>query len=124
VTFEQVDFGYDDGTPVLSGLDLHVPAGQTHAIIGATGAGKSTVVKLLLRLYDPDRGRVLLDGVDISTLTFAGLRGAIGVVGQDVFLFHGTVGENLRFGRPDATDAQLRHAASLAEADGFVAALP
>ena len=124
MTFEQVDFGYDDGTPVLSGLDLHVPAGQTHAIIGATGAGKSTVVKLLLRLYDPDRGRVLLDGVDISTLTFAGLRGAIGVVGQDVFLFHGTVGENLRFGRPDATDAQLRHAASLAEADGFVAALP
>jgi ATP-binding cassette subfamily B protein len=123
VAFEQVDFGYD-GAPVLSGLDLHVPAGQTHAIVGATGAGKSTIVKLLLRLYDPDRGRVLLDGVDIRTLTFAGLRGAIGVVGQDVFLFHGTVGENLRFGRPDATDAQLLRSASLAEADGFVAALP
>ena len=123
VTFEQVDFGYDDGAPVLSGLDLHVPAGQTHAIVGATGAGKSTIIKLLLRLYDPDRGRVLLDGVDISTLTFAGLRGVIGVVGQDVFLFHGTVGDNLRFGRPDATDARLRRAASLAEADGFVAAL-
>ncbi len=124
VIFEQVDFGYDDGAPVLSGLDLHVPAGQTHAIVGATGAGKSTIIKLLLRLYDPDRGRVLLDGVDISTLTFAGLRGVIGVVGQDVFLFHGTVGDNLRFGRPDATDAQLRRAAALAEADGFVAALP
>ena len=124
MTFEQVDFGYDDGAPVLSGLDLHVPTGQTHAIVGATGAGKSTIVKLLLRLYDPDRGRVLLDGVDIRTLTFAGLRGVIGVVGQDVFLFHGTVGENLRFGRPGATDAQLLRSAALAEADGFVAALP
>ncbi|HSJ44319.1 MAG TPA: ABC transporter ATP-binding protein [Euzebyales bacterium] len=124
VTFEQVDFGYDDGAPVLSGLDLHVPTGQTHALVGATGAGKSTIVKLLLRLYDPDRGRVLLDGVDIRTLTFAGLRGVIGVVGQDVFLFHGTVGENLRFGRPGATDAQLLRSAALAEADGFVAALP
>ena len=124
VTFDRVDFGYEDGVPVLTDLDLHVPAGQTHAIVGATGAGKSTIVKLLLRLYDPDRGRVLLDGVDISTLTFVGLRGALGVVGQDVFLFHGTVGENLRFGRPDASDAQLRRAAQLAEADAFVTGLP
>jgi ATP-binding cassette subfamily B protein len=133
LTFERVDFGYDDATPVLRGLDLHVPAGQTHAIVGATGAGKSTIVRLLLRLYDPDGGRVLLDGVDIATLTFAGLRGVMGVVGQDVFLFHGTVAENVLLGlrpelRDDLTAGQiaelLRRATALAEADAFVAALP
>jgi ATP-binding cassette subfamily B protein len=133
VTFERVDFGYDDATPVLRGLDLHVPAGQTHAIVGATGAGKSTIVKLLLRLYDPDAGRVLLDGVDVATLSFAGLRGVMGVVSQDVFLFHGTVAENVLLGlrpglRDDLTAGQaaerLRRATALAESDGFIAALP
>ncbi|HEX6255276.1 MAG TPA: ATP-binding cassette domain-containing protein, partial [Euzebyales bacterium] len=120
-------------TPVLRGLDLHVPAGQTHAIVGATGAGKSTIVKLLLRLYDPDAGHVLLDGVDVATLTFAGLRGVMGVVSQDVFLFHGTVAENVLLGlRPglhedltsDEIAERLHRATALAEADAFVTALP
>jgi ATP-binding cassette subfamily B protein len=103
---------------------LQVPAGQTHAIVGATGAGKSTIVKLLLRLYDPTAGRVLLDGTDIRTLSFAELRGVTGFVSQDVFLFAGTVAENIAYGRPDASEDQIRWAAELAEAHGFISALP
>jgi ATP-binding cassette subfamily B protein len=135
VRFDDVRFSYggpraaashDEGerVPVLRGLDLDVPAGETHAIVGATGAGKSTVVKLLLRLYDPDSGALLVGGVPSSELTFGALRGAIGYVGQDTFLFDGTVADNLRYGAPDADDAALRRAAELAEADAFVSALP
>lgn len=109
---------------VLRGLDLDVPAGETHAIVGATGAGKSTVVKLLLRLYDATDGEVAVGGVPVRELAFAALRGSIGYVGQDAFLFDGTVADNLRYGAPDADAATLRRAAELAEADGFVAALP
>jgi ATP-binding cassette subfamily B protein len=124
VRFEDVGFAYADGGEVLRRLDLHVPPGRTHAIVGATGAGKSTVVKLLLRLYDPTRGRVTLDGYDLRELTLGSLRGTIGLVSQDVFLFHGTVRENITYGRPDATDEEVRHAAELAEALEFVEALP
>lgn len=124
VRYERVSFAYADARPVLDGFELHVPAGETHAIVGATGAGKSTVMKLLLRLYEPTAGRITLDGVDTSTLTFASLRGAIGFVPQDVFLFHGTVRENLAYGRPVATDEQVRRAAEAAEAAGFIEALP
>ncbi len=109
---------------VLRGLDLDVPAGETHAIVGATGAGKSTVVKLLLRLYAPDSGTIAVDGTPVGELALPSLRGAIGYVGQDTFLFDGSVAENLRYGAPDATDEQLRRAAELAEADGFVRELP
>ncbi|MDX8153039.1 ABC transporter ATP-binding protein [Patulibacter brassicae] len=109
---------------VLRGLDLDVPAGETHAIVGATGAGKSTVVKLLLRLYAPDAGTIAVDGAPVEELSLPSLRGAIGYVGQDTFLFDGTVADNLRYGAPDATDEQLRHAAELAEADAFVRDLP
>jgi ATP-binding cassette subfamily B protein len=109
---------------VLDGLTLDVPAGQTHAIVGATGAGKSTLVKLLLRLYDADGGSVTVDGVDVGDLAFGSLRGAIGYVGQDTFLFDGTVADNLRYGAPDATDEELARAAELAEAHEFVMALP
>jgi ATP-binding cassette, subfamily B, bacterial len=109
---------------VLDGFSLAVPAGETHAIVGSTGAGKSTVVKLLLRLHDADRGRITLDGVDVTAVPLAELRGAIGYVGQDVFLFQGTVRENLAYGRPDASDADLERAARLAEAHEFIAALP
>lgn len=124
VEFRDVSFSYRDGAPVLDRVSLHVPAGETHAIVGATGAGKSTMVKLLLRLYEPTAGRITIDGVPIDTLTFGALRGATGFVAQDVFLFHGTIRENLAYGRPDATDAEIRAAAVAAEAAGFVEALP
>ncbi|HET6663875.1 MAG TPA: ABC transporter ATP-binding protein [Acidimicrobiales bacterium] len=140
VSFEGVQFGYgtvdhgvddhgvDDGAaaavPVLRSFDLHVPAGQTHAIVGSTGAGKSTVVKLLLRLYDSTGGRIAIDGVPVEEVPLVELRRAIGYVGQDVFLFQGTVRENLAYGRPDATDDELERAARLAEAHDFITQLP
>ncbi len=119
------DGALDDGaTAVLRDFSLRIPAGETHAIVGPTGSGKSTVLKLLLRLYEPDRGTISLDGVPIEQLTFASLRGATGFVAQDVFLFHGTVRDNIAYGRPDATDDQIRHAARLAEADTFIEVMP
>jgi len=118
-----VRFGYADGPDVLRGLDLVVPAGETHAVVGATGAGKSSVLRLVLRFSDPRDGQVLLDGTDVRELSWDSLRGAIGYVSQDVFLFHGTVRENLAYGRPDATDAEIREAARLAEAAAFIEAL-
>jgi ATP-binding cassette subfamily B protein len=124
VGFEDVSFAYADGRLVLNKLTLEVPAGQTHAIVGATGAGKSTLVKLLLRLYDPSSGRITFDGVDLRDLSFVSLRHSIGYVGQDVFLFQGTVRENLAYGRPDATEAEIEEAAALAEATEFIKELP
>lgn len=124
VRFAAVDFAYAGGATVLDGFTLDVPAGETHAIVGSTGAGKSTVVKLLLRLYEPTSGTISIDGTDIRTLDFASLRGAMGYVGQDVFLFQGTVRENIAYGRPDATDAEVIEAARLAEAHEFVLDLP
>ncbi|HEY6699132.1 MAG TPA: ABC transporter ATP-binding protein [Acidimicrobiales bacterium] len=110
--------------PVLDGFDLVVPPAETHAIVGSTGAGKSTVVKLLLRLYDTPVGCIALDGVDVRNVPLAELRRAIGYVGQDVFLFQGTVRENLAYGRPDAGDTELERAARLAEAHDFIVELP
>ncbi len=124
VRFEDVRFRYSaDGPEVLRGVSLDIPAGQTHAIVGATGSGKSTIVKLLLRLYEPTGGRITLDGTPIDTLSFTSLRGATGFVAQDVFLFQGTIRENLTYGRADATDAQIRRATDLAEATEFIDAL-
>jgi ATP-binding cassette subfamily B protein len=122
--FEDVQFGYGDGPAVVTGLSLDIPAGETHAIVGATGAGKSTIVKLLLRLYEPSSGRITLDGVPIDELTFTSLRGALGFVSQDVFLFQGTVRENITYGRPEATDDEVVRAATLAEAHAFIQELP
>jgi ATP-binding cassette subfamily B protein len=119
-----VRFGYADGPDVLRGLDLVIPAGETHAVVGATGAGKSSLLRLVLRFSDPRDGRVLLDGTDVRELSWDSLRGALGYVSQDVFLFHGTVRDNLSYGRPDATDDQVREAARLAEAHTFIQALP
>jgi ATP-binding cassette subfamily B protein len=115
-----IRFGYADGPDVLKGLDLVVPAGETHAVVGTTGAGKSSLLRLVLRFSDPREGRVLLDDTDVRDLSWDSLRGAIGYVSQDVFLFHGTVRDNLAYGRPDATDEQVREAARLAEAHVFI----
>jgi ATP-binding cassette subfamily B protein len=124
VRFDGVRFAYGEGNDVLHGLDLDIAPGETHAIVGATGAGKSTIVKLLLRLYEPTGGQIAVDGVPVQELTYGSLRGAIGFVSQDVFLFQGTVRENLTYGRPDATDDDVVHAATLAEAHTFITSLP
>ena len=124
LALEGVAFAYPDGQRVADGLDLHVPAGQLHAVVGATGAGKSTLVKLLLRLHDPQEGVVRFDGVDVRTLDVGALRRHFGLVSQDVFLFHGTVRDNLTYGDPDADDERVEWAARAAEAHDFITALP
>ncbi|WMF04636.1 ABC transporter ATP-binding protein [Micromonospora robiginosa] len=124
VTFRSVSFGYRPETPILAGLELTVPAGQTVALIGPTGAGKSTVAKLLARFHDPDAGSVRLDGVDLRELADAELRRAVVLVTQETHLFSGSVAENIRFGRPDADDAAVVAAARAIGAHEFIAALP
>jgi len=121
---EQVEFAYSDGREVIRKLSLDVPAGDTIAIVGATGAGKSTVIKLLLRFYDVSAGRVLLDGLDLRELRQEDIRRAIGLVSQDVFLFHGTVRENIAYGDPEASIDRIIEAARVAEAHEFITHLP
>jgi ABC-type multidrug transport system fused ATPase/permease subunit len=152
VSFEDVSFAYkprskrrEDGTTAavaqngngsppserepeevlaLEHIDLRVPAGQTIALVGATGAGKSTMAKLAARFYDPTRGRVLVDGHDLREISSHSLRSQMGIVPQEAFLFSGTVGENIAFGRPNAEDAQIRAAATAVGADEFISELP
>ncbi|MEU6907823.1 ABC transporter ATP-binding protein [Streptomyces coeruleorubidus] len=125
VRFENVSFGYDDkGGPVLDGIDLTVPAGGSLAIVGPTGAGKSTLGHLVPRLYDVTGGRVTLDGVDVRDLDFDTLARAVGVVSQETYLFHASVADNLRFAKPDATDEELHQAAKAAQIHDHIAALP
>ncbi|MEV5341246.1 ABC transporter ATP-binding protein [Streptomyces sp. NPDC052676] len=125
VRFENVEFRYDDeGAPVLDGIDLTVPAGGSLAIVGPTGAGKSTLGYLVPRLYDVTGGRVTLDGVDVRDLDFDTLARAVGVVSQETYLFHATVADNLRFAKPDATDEELHAAARAAQIHDHIAALP
>lgn len=119
-----LSFAYETGPAVLYNIDIHIPAGQTIAIVGATGSGKSTLSKLLLRLYEIETGLITLDGTDIQTLKMKDLRRAIGLVSQDVFLFHGTVRENIAYGRLDATLDDIQRAAQNAEAHGFIQQLP
>jgi ABC-type multidrug transport system fused ATPase/permease subunit len=123
VRFEAVRFGYR-ATPVLPGLDLTIPAGQTVALVGATGAGKTTVARLLARFYDPDQGSVRLDGVDLRDVPDQVLRREIVLVTQENFVFSGSVAENIRLGRPDATQAEVEAAARAIGADAFISALP
>ncbi|MET9574523.1 ABC transporter ATP-binding protein [Streptomyces massasporeus] len=125
VRFENVSFGYDDkGGPVLDGIDLTVPAGSSLALVGSTGAGKSTLGYLVPRLYDVTGGRVTLDGTDVRDLDFDTLARAVGVVSQETYLFHASVAENLRFAKPDATDEELHQAAKAAQIHDHIAALP
>ncbi|MGH3416696.1 MAG: ABC transporter ATP-binding protein, partial [Actinocrinis sp.] len=136
IVFDGVRFSYPrreqqsaDGAPtpekvILPGLDLTIPAGQTVALVGATGAGKSTLARLMCRFYDPGAGRVRLDGIDLPDLRDTDLREAVVMVTQENFLFTGTVADNIRFGRPEATDEQVEEAARAIGAHGFIAALP
>jgi ATP-binding cassette, subfamily B, bacterial len=124
LAFTGVEFGYRADRLVLPTLDLTVPAGQTVALVGATGAGKTTIAKLVARFYDPTAGTVTLDGVDLRELSDADLRRAIVMVTQENFLFSGTVADNIRFGRPSATDEEIRAAAEAIGADAFIRALP
>ncbi len=122
--FRAVDFAYGGRDPLLNGFELTVPAGSTVGIVGATGSGKSTIVKLLLRLYEVQAGEILLDGQPIRELRLEDLRRAIGLVSQEVFLFHGTVAENIAYGSFRASRTAIARAAALAEAAGFIEALP
>ena len=124
LSFDAVRFGYVPGRTVLPGLDLTVPGGQTVALVGTTGAGKTTIAKLIARFYDPTSGAVRLDGVDVRDVRQADLRRHVVMVTQENFMFDGTVGDNIRFGRPAATDAQVRAAARAVGADRFIKALP
>ena len=122
--FENVTFGYDEARPVLEGIDLELEPGTTVALIGHTGSGKTTLASLVPRFYDVDAGRITIDGVDVRDAKLASLRRSIGAVAQDPFLFSASVRENIAFGRPDATDEQVEHAARLAQAAEFIDELP
>jgi ATP-binding cassette subfamily B protein len=124
VVFEGVRFGYRTGGEVLPRFDLTLPAGQTVAVVGSTGAGKSTLAKLLARFYDPSDGRVLLDGVDLRELPLSELRRGVVMVTQEAFLFSGTVADNIAIGRPDATREEIERAAKAIGAHEFISALP
>jgi ABC-type multidrug transport system fused ATPase/permease subunit len=123
VRFDHVRFGYGDGPEVLHGLDLEVPSGTTVALVGHTGAGKSTIAKLLARFYDPREGRITIDGVDLRDVTQASLRRQLGIVPQEGFLFAGTVHDNIAFGRPDASREDVVAAAKAVGAHDFVTRL-
>lgn len=122
--FKNVTFSYNQRRPILQYFSLKLMAGKTTAIVGATGSGKSTLVKLILRLYEVQYGKITLDGIELNKLNLKDLRRAIGLVSQDVFLFHGTVAENIAYGSFDATNSDIIDAAKIAEAHEFIAQLP
>jgi ATP-binding cassette subfamily B protein len=124
VRFEDVRFAYDAERPILKGLSFEVPAGKTVAIVGPSGGGKSTISRLLFRLYDVSGGKILIDGQDIRSVTQNSLRAAIGMVPQDTVLFNDTIRYNIRYGRWDASDAEVEEAAQLAQIDAFIKASP
>src|SRR5439155_12885291 len=124
VLFEQVTFSYGGGRPALKDFTLDVAPGEAVALVGRSGAGKTTVVNLLLRFYAPDSGRILLDGVPLDQIPLGELRGQIGLVSQDVFLFSGTIRDNIAYALPTATDEDVVEAARRANAHGFISALP
>jgi ATP-binding cassette subfamily B protein len=133
IRFEDISFAYarrgrgeeEEGEPVkaLDHVSLNVPPGQTVALVGATGAGKSTMAKLVARFYDPTEGRVLIDGYDLREISASSLRSQMGIVPQEAFLFSGTIGENIAFGRPDASPEEVRAAAAAVGVDEFISEL-
>jgi ATP-binding cassette subfamily B protein len=122
--FDHVRFEYVRGVSVLPDLDLSIPSGQTLALVGTTGAGKTTIAKLATRFYDPTEGEVTLDGIDLRSLTSEDLHRSVVMVTQENYLFSGTIAENIRFGRPEATQEQVEAATRAIGAHGFIAALP
>lgn len=124
ITFENVTFAYDGKEPVVRDFSLHIKAGESVAFVGSTGVGKSTLCNLLPRFYEPQQGRILIDGRDIRSMSLASLRRNIGVVQQDIFLFSDSVTSNIAYGRPEAGAAEIERAAKLAEADRFIEQLP
>ncbi|MEM9089175.1 MAG: ABC transporter ATP-binding protein [Cyanobacteria bacterium P01_F01_bin.53] len=124
IVFENVTFSYQSRQPILKNLSLKMPAGKTTAIVGSTGSGKSTLVKLLLRFYEVNSGHITLDGLDLQSLQLQDLRKSIGLVSQDVFLFHGSAAENIAYGSFNATEREIVAAAKVAEAHDFITRLP
>jgi ATP-binding cassette subfamily B protein/subfamily B ATP-binding cassette protein MsbA len=124
IEFQRVSFGYDEKHPVLHALDLQISPNQIVALVGGTGAGKSTLLSLVPRFYDPTAGVVMLDGRDVREITKKSLRAQIAIVLQDTLLFSTTIRENIAYGRPGATDAEIRDAARRAQADEFIRRLP
>jgi ABC-type transport system involved in Fe-S cluster assembly fused permease/ATPase subunit len=124
IRFEDVRFAYEPERPILKGISFEVPAGRTIAIVGPSGAGKSTISRLLFRFYEVTGGRIVIDGQDIRDVTQASLRNAIGMVPQDTVLFNDTVRYNIRYGRWDASDAEVEQAAALAQIDAFIRSTP
>jgi len=124
IRFEDVAFSYDGVRPILRGVDFEVPPGHMVALVGPSGAGKSTISRLLYRFYDVKTGRITIDGQDVRDVTQDSLRAAIGIVPQDTVLFNDTIEYNIRYGRVDATDAEVREAARMAQIDGFIKQLP
>jgi len=124
VQFDHVSFRYVENTPVLHDVTVDIQAGETVALVGPTGAGKTTIASLLMRFYDVDEGAIRIDGKDIREVTLKSLRRQLGVVPQQPFLFQGTIAYNIAFGRPDASHEEIVAAARAANADGFISALP
>src|SRR5690606_17859654 len=124
VTFDNVHFSYDANRPILKGVSFEVPAGKTVAIVGPSGAGKSTISRLLFRFYDVQSGSVKIDGQDVRDVTQSSLRSAIGMVPQDTVLFNDTISYNIRYGRVDASEADVQRAAELAQIGSFIERLP
>jgi ABC-type transport system involved in Fe-S cluster assembly fused permease/ATPase subunit len=124
IRFEQVEFAYHANRPLLKGVSFEVKAGEKVAVVGPSGSGKSTLVKLLFRFYDPQQGRILLDGQPLTELTFASLRGALGIVPQDTVLFNTSILENVRYGKADASDEEVRAALKMANLETFISQLP
>jgi ATP-binding cassette subfamily B multidrug efflux pump len=124
VCFEGVNFGYQPGTPIIKNMTLEARAGEIFALVGPTGAGKTTLINLLTRFYEIDAGKITVDDVDIRDIKKADLRRQLGLVLQDTFLFSDTVMENIRFGRLDASDEECIQAAQMADADHFIRQLP